>query len=113
VGVFALKNIPKNTDPFAGIRKTRWRGMSKKDLAGLDSKIRKLVYDFFSVQGGKIWVPENGLNGMDMSFYLNTSGKPNIKTVGDGSDFLTIRPVKAGEELTVDYKSFSEQENII
>lgn len=113
VGVFAVKNIPKGINPFKHANKVAWHGLEKKDVSKLDTKIVRLLYDFFSVQGGTLWVPDSGLTGMDMSFYMNTSKKPNIKTVDNGEIFVSARLIKTGEELTVDYGTFSDPDDLV
>lgn len=108
VGIFAVKNIPKGIDPFKNANKVVWHGFEIKEVKKLDPKIVKLMFDFFTVQNGKLWVPDSGLTGMDMSFYMNTSKKPNVKTVDKGESFVSMRLIRTGEELTVDYETFSE-----
>ena len=110
VGVFAIKEIPKNVDPFKGVRATKWHGITQKELEKLDSKLKRLVYDFCSIQEGKIWVPDFGMSNMTLSFYMNTSKKANIRAVGEGEEFLTMRLIKSGEELLVDYDTFSRRD---
>ncbi len=51
-------------------------------------------------------IPEYGLNGMDISFFLNHSKKPNIITTDEGNTFLTRRKIKKGEELTIGYNTY-------
>jgi SET domain-containing protein len=46
---------------------------------------------------------------MDISYYLNDSKNPNIKTTDDGENFLTLRKIKKGEELQVAYKTYDEK----
>lgn len=110
VGVIAIRNISKGVNPFPGVHRVKWHGLEKRELAHLPPKIVKLLYGFFAIQGKKLWIPESGLTGMDMSFYMNTSKKPNVRILGDGDKFRTMRKIKAGEELTVDYDTFSERE---
>ena len=40
---------------------------------------------------------------MDMANYLNHSNTPNIISVNEGEYFETLREIKKGEELFVDY----------
>ena len=46
---------------------------------------------------------------MDISYFLNDSKKPNLKTIDDGENFVTLRKIKKGEELTVAYKTYDEK----
>lgn len=81
--------------------------MKMSDLRNLDRKILEMVDDFYVVEkDGKVLVPEYGLNGMDISFFLNNSKNPNMETLDGGFTFLTLRKIKKGEELTVSYKTY-------
>lgn len=107
VGIVAIRNIPKNTNPFYGVRKHSWQKIGLKDIKNLDKNIKKMIGDFFGTdEKGEFSVPECGLNGMDISFFLNTSKNPNIKTTDDGENFKTLRKIKKGEELTVSYADY-------
>jgi len=110
VGVFAIKDIPKGVNPFAGVAQDEWIGFTKKELSSLEPSVRKLMDDFLSVQKGKVWVPANGLGSINMSFYMNETRRPNVMAVNQGDFFKTTRLIKAGEELTVDYSTFSEED---
>lgn len=107
IGVFAIKDIPKGTNPFYGIKKQKWYRFKKSELANLDKEVKKMIDDFFGWEkDGTIFIPEFGLNGIDISFFLNQSKKPNIKTIDGGQNFITSRKIKKGEELTVSYASY-------
>ncbi len=45
------------------------------------------------------WCPKN-FHRMSIGWYINHSKKPNI----EGVTWKALRPIKKGEELTVDYK---------
>jgi SET domain-containing protein len=110
IGVFAIKDIPKNTNPFLGIRKQKWFKISMAELAGLDGEILKMIDDFFEIKkAGTVLLPECGINGMDISFFLNNSKKPNLRILTDGVNFVSSRKIKKGEELTVSYATFDEK----
>jgi SET domain-containing protein len=42
---------------------------------------------------------------MDMASYLNHSSEPNLMSVNDGACFETIRDIRRGEELLINYGS--------
>ena len=68
----------------------------------------KLVKDFFWFgKDGIGWVPEKGIYGMGLSFYPNHSKKPNLERTNDNGDFITIRKIKKGEELFIDYDTYN------
>lgn len=114
VGVFAICDIPRGANPFSGVRNNKWLCFSKSDLRGANKEVFKMIDDFFVVEkNGTVYIPEYGLNGMDISFFLNNSKKPNLKIAGGGKEealkFVASRHIKKGEELTVSYASFDSK----
>lgn len=114
VGVIAIRNIPKNTDPFFGVKEKKWQKLEAQDLKKIDKEVLKMIDSFFVVEKNQtVYVPEDGLNGMDISFFLNNSKKPNVKIVGDGKKsalhFITAKKIKKGEELVVAYSTYDEK----
>ncbi|MEK7061659.1 MAG: SET domain-containing protein [Patescibacteria group bacterium] len=112
IGVFAIKDIPKGKNPFLGIKQQRWYKFQISELKSLGKEILPLVDSFFVIhKNGTVEISESCLNGMDISYYLNNSKKPNIKTIDDGENFITLRKIKKGEELTVAYSTYDEKFN--
>ena len=114
VGIFAIRDIPKNKDPFYGIRIPKWHKFNITEFKKLDKEILKMIDDFFVIEkDNTVYVPEIGLNGMDVSFFVNNSKNPNLKIKGDGEkvpiSFVTARKIKKGEELTVSYATYDEK----
>ncbi|MDP2741835.1 MAG: SET domain-containing protein [bacterium] len=104
IGVFAIKDIPKNIDPFRGVKKQKWQKFTMSELKKLDKETLKMIDDFFVIRKkGIVYISESGLNSMDISYFLNNSEKPNLKTINDGVSFITLRKVKKGEELVFSY----------
>jgi len=100
VGVFAIRPIPKDTTVFRGV-KTRWTGTKLAYFK--DELVRKLADDMCCTdEEGVLWLPEGGLNNLTADFYLNHSDMPN--TYPNRDSFITNRPIKVGEELTIDYR---------
>ncbi len=109
VGVFAIRDIPANIDPFNGKREENWATFHISELEDLDKEVLKLIDDFCVIEkDGSVKIPVYGMNGMDISFFVNNSSNPNMKTTDDGFTFITTRPVKKGEELTVSYATYDE-----
>lgn len=109
VGVFAIRRIPKGIDPFIGVSNQEyWNKISEKEINKLPRAIRKAVKDFFIKEGNVFYVPDFGLNGLDISFYTNHSKEPNMIAKNGGEYFIAKRNIKAGEELTVDYNTYDE-----
>ncbi len=107
IGIFAIRDIPQNTNPFPGVTKHQWYKFSPAELKTLDPEVQKMIYDFYVTEAdGMISVPDCALNGMDISFFLNTSDAPNLKIAQEGVNFTTSREIKKGEELTVAYATY-------
>ena len=107
VGIFAIRDIPKEINPFQGIRNQKWYKINKSKLEGLDEEILKMIHDFYVNEDNKnVWIPEYGLNGMDITFFLNHSKNPNLKTIDDGLTFITLKDIKKDEELTIAYETY-------
>ena len=107
VGVFAIRDIPENTNPFYGIKEAKWHKFNISELKNLDKEILELINDFFVIEEDEtVLIPEFGLNGIDISFFLNHSKNPNLKTIDEGFNFITLREIKKGEELLVSYGTY-------
>lgn len=110
IGVFAIRDIPKNTNPFYGCIKHKWYNLKLSELRGLDPEVMKMVYDFYAFEDDEtIVIPSCGFNGMDISFFLNQSKKPNVRLVDDGPNFITTKNIKKDEELSVSYSDFDHR----
>ena len=80
--------------------------MNKDQLGDLPCEIIKLYEDFAVLKDGKYGCPKN-FNQMTISWYLNESKTPNVRC-GDDYQFYALRDILKGEELTVDYATYSE-----
>ena len=107
VGVFAIRDIPKNISPFKGVNKQKWQEFKLEELKHLDKEILRMIDDFYVIEKDQtVMIPEYALNGMDISFFLNHSKKPNMYTKDEGTTFYTKRKIKKGEELTIAYGTY-------
>lgn len=107
IGVFAVKNISKNTEVYYGTKKQRWIKFNLVDLKKLGKEILTMIDDYYVIEkDGTVLVPECGLHGMDISFFHNHAKKSNIKTIDGGQTFIAIRNIKKGEELLADYSTY-------
>ena len=107
VGVFAIRDIPKNINPFKGVRNRRWYKFDISQLKKLNKEVLKMIDDFYVIEEDKtVLIPECALNDMDASFFVNNSESPNLKTIDGGFTFITLKKIKKGEELAIAYETY-------
>ena len=105
--MFAIRDIPKNIKIFKSTPNYKWYNFKVSDFKNLDKELLKMIDDFFVIEkDNSVHIPEYGFNGMDMSFYVNHSNKPNLKTVDNGYTFVSLKKIHKGEELTVCYGNY-------
>jgi hypothetical protein len=82
---------------------------SRAELKELPSSVRKHLADFCLIEGGRVFVPEIGMNAVNISVYLNHSKTPNL--FFNKQELLEAqRDITRGEELTIDYDiSFGDE----
>lgn len=106
VGVIAIRDIPRGTLVFDGeSERVVWR--SRAAVRRLPKAIRALYEDFGMVWGDRIGVPPT-LNMLSVGWYVNHSDTPNVEA-GDDARFRALRRIRAGEELTADYRTFVDE----
>ena len=114
IGVFAVRDIPRGRNPFNTIPKYANFGyvrITEDELNALPSKLSEAVRALFIPTDGVMHIPNYGLNVIRLNSYLNHSAKPNMRT-GDGYDFVAMRKILVGEELTVDYRKYGAEDLI-
>ena len=108
IGVFAILDIPKGTNIFKDERPEMvW--VDRAEVLKKSGETRRLYDDFCVRKDGKYGCP-NGFNNLTVAWYINQplgGHEPNVECSGD-YDFFARRDIKAGEELTVDYSTYSE-----
>tara|TARA_B110000908_G_C10240481_1_gene445785 strand:+ start:1986 stop:2396 length:411 start_codon:yes stop_codon:yes gene_type:complete len=111
VGVVAIRDIPKGINPYLLATKSQKTvGILDKDIEKLEPEVKAMVHDFFQKEDDDKWyLPVSGLNSIDSSFYMNNnSSNPNVKVLDADESFVTfrtLRKIKKGEELTINYNS--------
>lgn len=110
VGLFALRDIPKGTDPFVNSLSDKYIELTMEEMDSLNPGVRKLVHDMSSLEDNKYYVHAYGFNIIHPLFFINHSKKPNMVT--KGLRFITTRTIKEGEELTVDYETYNDTTGI-
>lgn len=105
IGVFAIRAIPPGMNPFAGDRLETVR-VPRADVDRIDdAEVRRVYVDFCPLVDDAFVAPVD-LNLLTISWYMNHSDDPNVTADAD-ANFVTARPIAAGEELTTDYRAFS------
>jgi hypothetical protein len=104
VGVFAIRRIrrgaaifPDDKEPTTSVP----RMLPRK----LPRALRQLYEDFCVLRSGRYLCPSN-FNRLTPSWYLNHSDDPNVRC-DKSLQFFALRSIRAGEELTVDYRTYS------
>lgn len=109
VGVFAIRNIKKGAHLFPGDDENLiW--VERRKVAKTPAEIRKLYQDFAVLKNGKYGSPQN-FNLLTVAWYLNepkAGSKPNVRCDPKTYKFYALRDIRAGEELTVNYSTYSE-----
>lgn len=106
VGVIAIRDIPKGTPVFAeDDDDIVW--VDKKDTGNLPPPLREFYDDFCIVKGDMYGCPKN-FDKLTIAWYLNSSDKPNV-VADENYRFYALRDIKAGEELTADYTTYSDK----
>jgi hypothetical protein len=112
IGVFAIIDIPKGIEIFSEDQSDFiWLKEKELGLDTLPESIRKLYDDFCVIkdQGDyKMYGCPNNFSNLTISWYLNHSKTPNVYCDQE-YNFSTLRDIKAGEELTVNYDTYSDE----
>ena len=105
IGVFAIQDIPDGCrDMFSRSDKNDcWITITKKEVESLPPHARLLVENYCLYDEENYFVPDYGFKKIDVSLFLNHSDTPNIISIQEGDYFETIREIRAGEELFIDY----------
>ncbi|MDO8264957.1 MAG: SET domain-containing protein [Candidatus Parcubacteria bacterium] len=106
VGVFAIKDIKEGTYIFLkNNEEMTW--VEEKKIEKLPKETYKLYKDFCVFKGGMVGCPKN-FNLLTVEWYLNNSKTPNCGC-DKNYNFFALRDIKRGEELTIDYKNYSDK----
>lgn len=106
VGVFAIRPIPKGVNPMQEQRAADFKEIPVAELSDLPEPLLKLVKDMCPEQAEHYDIPPFSLNEIGVSYYLNHSKTPNMGE--EEGEFVALRDIEPGEELTVDYGTYGE-----
>ncbi|MGI3900001.1 MAG: SET domain-containing protein-lysine N-methyltransferase [Janthinobacterium lividum] len=106
VGVFAIRDIPAGLNPFVGDSNGTARVPAAVVDAIQDAELQRMYVDFCPLIDGHYFAPID-FNRMTVSWHMNHSERPNM--ISDPNvNFVAARLIRAGEELFIDYRTFSE-----
>lgn len=106
VGAIAVRDIPRGTLVFRGeAEQVSW--VRRSEVRRLPRAVRALYEDFGMVDGAWLGVPRN-LNRLSVGWYVNHADAPNL-AAGDDGRFRALRRIRAGQELTADYRTFVDE----
>jgi uncharacterized protein len=106
VGLFAIRDIPQDTQLFVGDFSDIIKVPVSEVEAIADLELRQMYIDFCPVVDDHFVAPSD-FNQMTMSWYLNHSDTPNV-VVDPQFQCTTSTFVAAGDELTADYTTYSD-----
>lgn len=115
VGVIAIKNIPKGKNPFiiTDNKCYNYNGIEvkKEDVEKIKCKETiKMINNFVAAtKDGLYYIPYNGIDSLNITFFLNHQKQHNLDVVSDGCEylgFITNRDIKVGEELFINYNDY-------
>jgi len=116
IGVFAIKDIPKGINPFklsnGECVSYKLINVPIKVVKKLPSGVRKMVEAFYDYDEDtkSYTIIQPGLNAHDITFYMNTSDKPNIDIIESKKctllSFRTNKKIKSGQQLFINYEEY-------
>jgi SET domain-containing protein len=116
VGVFAIKPIPKGTNPFKTFVDVDVVAIPKKDIMEnetIPAAVKELVDSFYATQDGVIYCDARSFNEINISYFLNHADEPNLDTeeIDEETIFTANRDIAVHEELFADYRTFSDPDS--
>ena len=103
IGVFAITDIPSGCRTIFSKSTGGWIELSFTEVEQLPLHIKEFIETYYLYDDEKYFIPDHGCKIMDMANYVNHSNDPNIFSENEGDYFVSLREIKKGEELLVDY----------
>ena len=113
VGVFAIRNIPKGTNPFITYTNIETIAIPEKEIIenkNIPDTVKKMIKDFYVIQNGNFYCDARSLNEINITYFLNHSDTPNldVNEIDEESVFTANKDISIGEELTSNYSKYSD-----
>ena len=110
IGVIAIRDIPKGVDPFLSLgSNNRFLCLTEEEINTLDKDIQDHLRSYYIRTEGTYPVMAKGFNEVCIFGYMNHSDNPNMglymKNESELLPFVTLKDIKAGEELFWDYRT--------
>ncbi len=106
IGVFSAVAIGKDELVFGDMGR-KWKRIRVSNIK--NKGVRELISELCVVENGMADVPYHGMSCCTMDFYLNHSDTPNVSLVPGKENFVALRRIRKGEELTFDYSEIGHQ----
>jgi SET domain-containing protein len=106
VGLFALVDLAKGENPFPPSPRRSVVELTKEEVSQIPEPWRSQLLDLYV---GAV-VPSNYPAEVEIAHYINHSYTPNIVSPDGGFTLIAARDISAGEELTVDYRTYATAE---
>ena len=106
IGVFCIKAIPYNTNPFGHLG-CAWENRAVipvESATDIDSNVKKFMDDIYPLVNDEYHITAT-LNRMTVGFYMNHSDDYNMFWDDSVGEFWSVRDINAGEELVIDYNT--------
>lgn len=103
IGVFAVRDIPAGCKEMFSKEMGEWVTVPRSEIDALPGHAKDMVENYCLYDEENYFVPAKGFKAIDLSLFLNHADTPNIVSINDGEYFETLREIKKGEELLVDY----------
>ncbi len=101
IGVFAAHDIKSSTY----LRLFRGKDEPKTSRIRAKKEVPEIFREFCVDRGDEMLCPED-FGRMNVGWYLNHSKNPNAQH--RDYEYYSLRDIKAGEEITIDYNSLEE-----
>jgi SET domain-containing protein len=113
VGVFAVKEIPKGTEPLITFNEVDAIPVPESEIMDnpkISDAVKEMVRAFYVIRDGNIYCDDRSFNEINISYFLNHAASPNLDTIerNEETHFIANRDIHVGEELTSDQSTYSD-----
>ena len=101
IGVYALHDIASGVWLEVIPRGYQWRKFKEHEIP-------KELLGYCIAKGNNIYTCPHQFNCMYIGYYMNHSPTPNTDWDDDLDGYVSIKPIRAGEEILIDYNLYEE-----